>query len=99
MNKSGQNEMGPVSSSAVARPRLPSGLKNERPASGVEAGPLLKLERLQDGGAHSLAANPGPLFRKHRAQLLGPLPPDGAIQPAAHLVGIGRPVAKGGGRP
>jgi site-specific DNA recombinase len=46
-DKSGQNEMGPVSSSAVARPRLPSGLKNERPASGVEAGPSLKLERLQ----------------------------------------------------
>jgi hypothetical protein len=29
------------------RPRLPSGEKNERPASGVEAGPSLKLERLQ----------------------------------------------------
>ena len=43
-----QNETGSVCPSAVARPRLPSGVKNERPASGVEAGPLLKLERLKD---------------------------------------------------
>ena len=46
-DKSGQNESVSVPPSAVARPRLPSGVKNEGPAPERETDPSLKLERMQ----------------------------------------------------